>query len=112
MSPDGNVLFAAFHAAQKAFPIGAGMHLEFARNAFGRFLPQPRAEARREFALQCSDVAERAIVGAARSFTRNVGGGDNVNLMPQMIERQQSVEEHQFGIGQFQIILRMLANIF
>ena len=29
-----------------------------------------------------------------------------------MIERQQPVEEHQLGVGQLQIILRMLADLF
>ena len=108
----GNIFLAAFHAAQKALALGAGMHLQLACLGFRRFAPECRGESRGQLALQCSNVAKGAIIGAARSFANNVGGRYNVNLMPQMIESQQPVEEHQLGVGQLQIILRTLADLF
>ncbi len=89
-----------------------GMNLELARFGLGGLAPQCRAQSRREFPLQRSNVAQRPVVGAPRTLARHVGGGDDVDLMPQVIKGQQPIEEHQLGVGQRQVIFRMLANLF
>src|SRR5512142_394694 len=42
----------------------------------------------------------------------HVGSRDDMNLVPQVIERQQAVEEHQGAVGQLEIILRVIADVF
>ena len=108
----GNVFLAALHVAQVDFASRAGMNLELAGLALCRFAPQRRAQSRRQFSLQSGNVAQRAVVGAPRTLARNIGRGHDVNLMAQMIERQQAIEEHQFGIGQQQVIFRVVADLF
>jgi hypothetical protein len=46
------------------------------------------------------------------TLARNVGGGDDVNLMAQVIESQHAIEEHQHTIGQGKIVLGVLADSF
>jgi hypothetical protein len=62
--------------------------------------------------LEDSDVSERAVIGAARALARNIRGGDDVNLVAQVIEGQQAIEEHQHAIGQGEIVLGMVADSF
>src|SRR5580704_13690639 len=58
------------------------------------------------------DVSECAIVGSSRALPRNVGSGDDMNLVAQVIKSQEAIEEHQLTIRQSKIILGMLANFF
>ncbi len=88
------------------------MHLEFAKRRVGGFTPERGAQSCGEFPLQRRNVAKRAVIGAARAFAGHVGGGDNVDLVAQVIERQQPIKKHEFGIGQCQVIFAMLANFF
>ncbi len=62
--------------------------------------------------LEHSDVSDRAIVSAARALTRNIRGGDDVNLVAQVIESQHAIEEHQHAIGQGKIVFRVVADSF
>ena len=43
---------------------------------------------------------------------RNVGRGNNVNLMSQVVEGEQPVEEHQRAVGELKIVLGAVANVF
>ena len=54
----------------------------------------------------------RPVVGAARTLARHIGGGNDVDLVAQVIEGQQAVEEHQYAVGQGKIIFGMFADIF
>ena len=62
--------------------------------------------------LEDSDVSEGPVIGAARTLARNIRGGDDVNLVAQVIESQQAIEEHQHAIGQGKIVLGMVADSF
>src|SRR5580704_10472132 len=56
------------------------------------------------------NVSECTIVGSSRALARNIGSGDDMNLMVQVIESQEAIEEHQHTIRQSKIILGLLAN--
>ncbi len=88
------------------------MNLESARHCFGGLAPRNGRKSRGQFPFQNSDVAKRPVVRSAWALARHVGSSDDVDLVSQMIERQQSIEKHEFGVGQVQIILRVLAYFF
>src|SRR5580658_7917237 len=71
-----------------------------------------RTQTSGQLLLEDSDVSERAIVSAARTLARNIRGGDDVNLMAQVIESQHAIEEHQHAIGQGKIVFRVVADSF
>ena len=54
---------------------------------------------------RASMSASGAVVGFARRFGPHVGGGDDVQLVPQVIESQQAVVKGEDAIGQLQIVL-------
>ena len=70
------------------------------------------AQAASQLLFENRDIGERAVIGLAGAFTGDIGGGDDMNLMAQMIESQQAIEEHQHAIGQRQIVLGVLADFF
>src|SRR5438552_3962004 len=74
-------------------------------------MPEPRPQPGRKLFLKNADIAYRAIIGSPRTFGRNVSRRNNVNLMPQMIERQQPVKEHEHAVGKRKIIFGMLADV-
>ena len=53
-----------------------------------------------------------AVIGLARTLARHVSGGDDVDLVAQVIECQQTIEKHQYAIGQGKIIFGVFADIF
>ncbi len=70
-----------------------------------------RTQTRSQLLFQDGDVGGGAIIGPPRTFARYIGGRDDVNLVAQVIKRQQAVEEHQHAIGQAKIILSVLADL-
>src|SRR2546427_88162 len=78
--------------------------------AIGRY-SSLRPVARTSISGDDPDIAYRAIIGLARAFGRDISRRNNVNLMPQMIERQQPVKEHEHAVGKRKIIFGMLADV-
>ena len=76
------------------------------------FVPVRRPQSRRQFLFQHGNVGSGPVISLARTLARNIGRGDDVDLVAQVIERQQAVEEHQHAIGQREIVFGMLADIF
>ena len=76
------------------------------------FVPVRRPQSRSQFLFQNRNVRGGAVISPARTLARHIGSGDDVNLVAQVIERQQAVEKHQHAVGQGKIIFRMLADIF
>src|SRR6185436_3768704 len=62
--------------------------------------------------LNRRNIGNRAVVGLLRTFVADIGCRDDVNLMPQVIERQQTVEEHQGTIGKIEVIPGPFADVF
>ena len=71
-----------------------------------------RPQSRRQFLFQHGNVGCCPVISSARTLARNIGRGDDMDLVAQVIERQQAIEKHQHAIGQRKIILGMLADIF
>src|SRR5579863_2115022 len=69
-------------------------------------------QTRSQLLLEDSDVSEGAVIGAARTLARNIRGGDDVNLVAQVIEGQQPIEEHQHAIGQGKVVFRVITDSF
>ena len=86
------------------------MHLEFAFGFFG-LAPNRGARPGRQLSLQRGNIAQRAVVGSARALTLHVGRSHDVNLMPQVIKRQKTIEKHELGVGQVQVILGVLTDL-
>ena len=61
------------------------MHFELAAFLL-RFLPRRRAQSGRQTLLDGRNVFQRAIVGALRSLGCDIGRGDDVDLVPQVIK--------------------------
>src|SRR5580704_3429728 len=73
-------------------------------------MPMRRAQARSQLLFEDHNVSECPIIGSSRALARNIGRGDDMNLMVQVIESQEAIEEHQHTIRQSKIILGLLAN--
>ncbi len=58
------------------------------------------------------DVAQGAVVGGAGLFGGNVGGGDDVDLMAQVIEGEDAIEEHEDAVGNMEVVLGAVADVF
>ena len=52
------------------------------------------------------------MVSLAWTFCGDVRRGNDVNLMAEMIERQQAVKEHQHTIGKLKIVLGVVPDAF
>ena len=65
---------------------------------------------RDQLALNRLYVGQRAIVGFARRLGLHISGGDDVQLVPQMIEGQQPVVEGEDAIGQLEIVFGVLGR--
>ncbi len=109
--PGGNVFLATLHPPQKILSLGAGMHFEFAFR-FAGFAPHRRTQSRREFSLKSGNVSNRPIVGAPRAFALHVSRRHDVNLVPQVIKCEQTIEKHQFRVRQAQVIFGVVADSF
>ncbi len=70
--------------------------------------PRPR----RQFALDPCNIRKRPVISLARIFSPHIRRSQNVDLMTNMVKRQQAIEEHQHAIWNIQIILRPVANLF
>ena len=94
--------FAVLTAAQKIFRLGARVQLDLRRLVFRAEAPDMQAGY--EFFLQRVDVRNRAIVGRTRLLASHIGGGNDVQLMSQVIEGKQPVVEHEDAIRQLEVI--------
>ena len=63
-----------------------------------------------QFPLDGGDVGERTVIGLARRLRANVGRGNDVELVAQMIEGQQPVVKGEDAIGEANIIFRALGQ--
>src|SRR5208337_4484333 len=63
-----------------------------------------------KLALDGGDVGEGAIISLARRFRADVGGRNDVHLVPQVVEGQQAVIEGEDAIGQTEIVLGALGQ--
>src|SRR2546425_10810678 len=61
--------------------------------------------------FQNRDVGQRVVVGPSGTFAGNVGSGNDVNLMTQMVENEKAVKEHQRAVRQGEIVLGVLADV-
>src|SRR5207237_1144998 len=107
----GDVFFGALHRFYESLAAGFRSNLELAIDPSRRFLPDSRPQPDRELFLKSADIAYRAIIGLARAFGRDISRRNNVNLMPQVIERKQPVEEHEHAIGKRKIIFSAIADV-
>src|SRR5580693_5329824 len=73
-------------------------------------MPMRRAQARSQLLFEDRNVSECPIVGSSRALAGNIGSGDDMNLMVQVIESHEAIEEHQHTVRQSKIILGLLAN--
>ena len=64
-----------------------------------------------ELALDSSDVAQGAIIGLTGRFGGYVGGGDDVDLVAEVVEGEHAVEEHENAVGNVEVVLGFLADI-
>jgi hypothetical protein len=108
----GNVFLGLLHRADKIGPAGSRMNLQFPFGAARSRLPLRWTQSSSQLFLQHFNVSHRAVIRLSRTLPRNVGAGDDVDLVPQMVEGQQPVEKHQRAIGKLQIILGARSNIF
>ena len=112
-----NVFLGAADAIEELGLGSAGAGLELCIGTPGR---APRLHIKRcerfpangEFALDLSDVAKGAGVGGSGRLGGHVGGGDDVNLVAEMIEGENAIEEHEDTVGDVEIVFSMLANFF
>ena len=107
-----DVFLAAVNHAHVLKAARPSVNLQLSRLPFCRLAPQCRTQAPSQFPLQPRDVSQCPVVRSPWFFPRNVSGRDNVNLMTQVIKRQQAIKEHQFRIGQMQVICCVLADVF
>ncbi len=54
--------------------------------------------------LDAGNVAEGASVGEFGSFAGEVGGGDDVDLVAEMIEGEDAIEKHKDAVGDIEIV--------
>ena len=59
-----------------------------------------------ELLLDLLQVSYRAIVGSLRLLVAHIGRCDDVQLVAQVVERQQSVVKHENAVGKLQVVFR------
>ena len=108
----GNVFLGALDGSDEFLPAGSGVNFQFALSRPRGFAPVRRPQSRSQFLFQRCNVLRSPVIGLARTFARHIGGGNDVDLVAQMIERQQAIEKHQYAVGQGKIIFGVFADIF
>src|SRR5438067_13779736 len=62
--------------------------------------------------FQRGNITYRSLICTTRVFSGDVGRGDDLDLVAEVVERQQAVEEHEHTIGNVLIVLGMFPNGF
>src|SRR5271170_6579119 len=75
-------------------------------------MPMSRTQTGGQLLFEDYNVGDRAIVGPSRALARDICVCDDMNLMPQVIEGQQAIEEHQHTIRQRKIVLGVFTDSF
>jgi len=82
------VFLGAFDRIDKALPRRSSANPQFAGRLLRRLVPVRRAQARGQLLFQDGNVGGGAIIGPSRTLARDIGVGDDVNLVAQVIECQ------------------------
>ena len=114
----GDVFLGAADALEKLCLRGAGADGQLLSCTWRRGKPRLYIEWREglpaggEFALDLSNVAQRAVISGAGRFGRDVGRGDDMDLVAKVIEGEDAIEEHQDAVGDVEVIFGAGADIF
>ena len=63
-----------------------------------------------QLVLDLGDVGDGAIVGFARRFGADIGGGDDMNLVAQAIEGEQTIVKSEDAVGQVYVFFGALGQ--